>query len=88
MILTDEHLAQMRATVERARAERQSPVYITPDALEALLDRVQAAETRIRGYSDDPDYPQYSYIEPSTNVTFNNCWSFKPCACSNASMIK
>ena len=41
MNLTDEHLAQMRDTVERAKAESHTAAYITPDALEALLDRAE-----------------------------------------------
>lgn len=45
MILNDEHLAQIRATVERSRLHGvASGINITPDALEALLDRVQVGQ--------------------------------------------
>lgn len=51
MILTDEHLALMRATVERSRLQGVvSGINITPDALEALLDRLQAERQLLKGY--------------------------------------
>lgn len=51
MILTDQHIAQMRETVERWRIEGViSGINITPDALEALLDRLDSERELLKSY--------------------------------------